>query len=98
MEPRTTSSMLGWDAAVIETVSPSQLKPAVIQRMSISEIAGCDGNFWAAAVVASAILVPSCRDALVLTGETILSRSAIHGRHPFVAERRDCRSLLWPRP
>jgi hypothetical protein len=28
--------MLGWDAAVMAMVSPSQPSPAVIQRMSIS--------------------------------------------------------------
>src|SRR3981081_4665445 len=33
MVPRSTSSMLGWVAAVIDTESPSQLNPAVIQRM-----------------------------------------------------------------
>src|SRR3954453_15111769 len=31
--PSTTSSMPGWPAAVIETVSPSQLIPSEIQRM-----------------------------------------------------------------
>src|SRR5262245_46620567 len=40
MVPRRTSSMLGWLAAVIETVSPSQPRPAVIQRMSSSAMAG----------------------------------------------------------
>jgi hypothetical protein len=33
IDPSSTSSMLGWDAAVIETVSPSQLIPSEIQRM-----------------------------------------------------------------
>jgi hypothetical protein len=32
--------MLGWVAAVTATVSPSQLSPAVNQRISISEIGG----------------------------------------------------------
>jgi hypothetical protein len=50
--------MLGWDAAVIETVSPSQLRPAVIQRMSISGIAGSDAILRAATAVASAIVIP----------------------------------------
>src|SRR4051794_21768420 len=36
MAPSTRSSMLGWVAAVIAMVSPSQLSPAVIQRTSIS--------------------------------------------------------------
>src|ERR1700694_2862586 len=35
--PRTTSSMLGCMAAVIETESPSQLRPDVIQRIWISD-------------------------------------------------------------
>src|ERR1700688_3979837 len=34
--PNKTSSMLGWVAAVIETESPSQPRPAVIQRMCTS--------------------------------------------------------------
>src|SRR4051794_22054562 len=34
--PSRTSSMLGWPAAVIETVSPSQLMPSEIQRMCTS--------------------------------------------------------------
>src|SRR5580692_7432649 len=34
--PRRTSSMLGWVAAVIAIVSPSQPRPAVIQRTSSS--------------------------------------------------------------
>ena len=33
MAPNKTSSMLGWVAAVIETESPSQPNPAVIQTM-----------------------------------------------------------------
>jgi hypothetical protein len=33
MAPNKTSSMLGWVAAVIETESPSQPSPAVIQTM-----------------------------------------------------------------
>src|SRR5205823_12643505 len=40
MAPNKTSSMLGWLAAVTETESPSQLRPAVIQRMWISFTAG----------------------------------------------------------
>ena len=36
MAPRTRSSILGWVAAVMAMVSPSQLRPAVIQRTSIS--------------------------------------------------------------
>ena len=43
MAPSKTSSMLGWVAAVIETESPSQPKPAVIQMMWISATAGF---FW----------------------------------------------------
>src|SRR5271156_4500711 len=35
--PRITSAMLGCVAAVIETESPSQPRPAVIQRMCTSE-------------------------------------------------------------
>ena len=38
--PSTRSSILGCVAAVIETVSPSQLSPAVIQRTSSSAQAG----------------------------------------------------------
>src|SRR3954467_2828568 len=34
--PSSTSSMLGWPAAVTETESPSQLIPSEIQRMSTS--------------------------------------------------------------
>src|SRR3954447_8022700 len=34
--PSSTSSMLGWPAAVIDTESPSQLIPSEIQRMSTS--------------------------------------------------------------
>src|SRR4051812_24027391 len=37
MEPRTRSSMLGWVAAVMEMVSPSQLRPAVSQMTSMAE-------------------------------------------------------------
>ena len=40
MAPVTISSMLGWVAAVMAIVSPSQPKPAVIQRTSISAIGG----------------------------------------------------------
>src|SRR5207302_5536577 len=40
MAPSTTSSMLGRLAFVMETESPSQLSPAVIQRMSTSFTAG----------------------------------------------------------
>jgi hypothetical protein len=36
MAPNNTSSILGWVAAVIATVSPSQPNPAVIQTMWIS--------------------------------------------------------------
>src|SRR3954452_10963777 len=36
MAPSSTSSMLGWPAAVTETESPSQLIPSEIQRMSTS--------------------------------------------------------------
>src|SRR5580704_15501636 len=35
--PNKTSSMLGWVAAVTETESPSQPRPAVIHRMCTSE-------------------------------------------------------------
>src|SRR5580692_122639 len=38
MAPSSTSSMLGCVAAVTETESPSQPKPAVIQRMCMSEM------------------------------------------------------------
>ena len=40
MAPSSTSSMLGSLAFVTETESPSQLNPAVIQRMSSSFTAG----------------------------------------------------------
>ena len=43
MAPSKTSSMLGCVAAVMETESPSQPRPAVIQRMWTSETG--DG-FW----------------------------------------------------
>ena len=43
MAPSSTSSMLGCVAAVIETESPSQPRPAVIQRTWTSETAG---GFW----------------------------------------------------
>src|ERR1700733_2604164 len=36
MAPNKTSSMLGWVAAVTETESPSQPRPAVIQSMCTS--------------------------------------------------------------
>ncbi len=36
--PRTMSSILGWVAAVMAMVSPSQLRPAVSHRTSISEM------------------------------------------------------------
>src|SRR5580692_3196808 len=47
MPPRSTSSMLGCVAAVIAIVSPSQPRPAVIQRMWISDtgIAG-ESTAW----------------------------------------------------
>ena len=38
MAPSTSSSMLGCVAAVMAMVSPSQLNPAVSQRMSISSM------------------------------------------------------------
>src|SRR6476469_974528 len=40
MAPITTSSTLGWVAAVIETESPSQPSPAVIHTMWMSLTAG----------------------------------------------------------
>src|SRR3954462_8696922 len=42
--PRSTSSMLGWPAAVTDTESPSQLIPSEIQRMSTSSTAGACGS------------------------------------------------------
>src|ERR1700740_2134421 len=39
MVPSSTSSMLGWGAAVMDTESPSQLSPAVIHRMWTSSTA-----------------------------------------------------------
>lgn len=38
MAPLSRSSMLGWVAAVMAIVSPSQLRPAVSQRMAISAV------------------------------------------------------------
>src|SRR5215204_2871840 len=40
MAPSSTSSMLGWPAAVTDTESPSQLIPSEIQRMCTSSTAG----------------------------------------------------------
>src|SRR5688572_5433902 len=51
------SSMLGLLAAVIAIVSPSQLRPPVHQRMSISGIAGCRWVFLPYGMGASAISV-----------------------------------------
>ena len=42
--PSSTSSMPGWPAAVIETVSPSQLIPSEIQRMWTSSTPGAIGS------------------------------------------------------
>src|SRR3954447_20992845 len=42
--PRSTSSMLGWPAAVTDTESPSQLMPSEIQRMWTSSTAGALGS------------------------------------------------------
>ena len=42
--PSSTSSMLGWPAAVIETESPSQLMPSEIQRMWTSSTPGATGS------------------------------------------------------
>jgi hypothetical protein len=36
--PESRSSRLGWVAAVMAIVSPSQLRPAVSHRMEISEM------------------------------------------------------------
>src|SRR3954452_10429710 len=44
MAPRSTSSMPGWPAAVIETESPSQLIPSEIHRMWTSSTAGALGS------------------------------------------------------
>src|SRR5207302_1498294 len=49
--PSTTSSMLGCAAAVIATVSPSQPRPAVIQRMSSSAMTGARIRFGTGAMV-----------------------------------------------
>ena len=54
MDPRTMSSILGWVAAVIEIVSPSQPRPAVIQRTSIAEIDGGAGELPSRIFVVSA--------------------------------------------
>ena len=43
------SSMLGWVAAVSDTESPSQLRPALIQRMWIGDSSSADGFPFAAA-------------------------------------------------
>src|SRR4051794_1471061 len=45
MAPRSTSSMLGWPAAVTETESPSQLIPSEIQRMSTSSTPATGHSF-----------------------------------------------------
>ena len=50
--------MLGWVAAVMAIVSPSQPRPAVIQRMSISGMAGV---LRANGTVAPAIVDPPLR-------------------------------------
>src|SRR3954464_6507427 len=42
--PRRTSSMPGWPAAVIDTLSPSQLIPSEIHRMWTSSTAGALGS------------------------------------------------------
>src|SRR3954464_14261150 len=44
MAPSSTSSMLGWPAAVIDTESPSQLIPSEIHRMWTSSTAGAFGS------------------------------------------------------
>src|SRR3954452_18213635 len=44
MAPRSTSSMPGWPAAVIETEPPSQLTPSEIHRMWTSSTAGALGS------------------------------------------------------
>src|SRR3954453_14765709 len=44
MAPRSTSSIPGWPAAVIETESPSQLIPSEIHRMWTSSTAGALGS------------------------------------------------------
>jgi hypothetical protein len=40
MAPMTMSSILGWLAAVVEMVSPSQPRPSGLHRMWISLTAG----------------------------------------------------------
>src|SRR3954452_18429837 len=45
MAPSSTSSMLGWPAAVIDTESPSQLIPSEIQRMSTSSTPATGHSF-----------------------------------------------------
>src|SRR5919112_3633786 len=42
--PSRTSSIPGWPAAVIDTLSPSQLIPSEIQRMWTSSTAGALGS------------------------------------------------------
>src|SRR5215213_9278948 len=64
--PRSTSSMPGWPAAVIETESPSQLIPSEIHRMWTSSTAGA-----ASAAVRNLLLQVQGLDSQLLAGDDL---------------------------
>src|SRR3954471_2426879 len=75
--PRTTSSMPGWPAAVIETESPSQLMPSEIHRMWTSSTAGALGSV--------AMAHPSTRDQHVVLDLQGVDQQLLAPEHLHVA-------------
>src|SRR3954471_5138791 len=79
--PRRTSSMPGCPAAVIETVSPSQLIPSEIQRMCTSSTPAACGS-----LAVAAIALPSSRHELVVDfdrlDEQLLTTDQLHVNRP----------------
>src|SRR3954454_10209900 len=88
--PSSTSSMLGSDAAVIDTESPSQLMPSEIQRMWTSSTP------FASAVLTSAsasyefvfLELQRVHEQLVTTGDLDLQRTARRARRGERGQRR----------
>src|ERR1700730_4909623 len=72
--PSSTSSRLGCSAAVTDTLSPSQLRPAVIQRTCTSDTAG-------------AFVMPLCLSAMEVASSEKRTPNALRLRHIHGAGR-----------
>src|SRR6476620_4459687 len=79
MAPSTTSSTLGCIAAVIDTVSPSQLRPVVIQIMCTSLTAG---GFW--------VFLPYGAASVAIIALLLISAGS-----PYISLRHISLSQLW---